>query len=1038
MNKSLWLVSAGIAALTAAPAFAQDTGQIDPTTQNSPTAKSGAVARNDTAETPVDTGDIIVTATRRNEALSNVPLAVSAVTAETLRNSGASDIRGLTQVSPSLLVSSTSSEAGAGVARIRGVGTVGDNAGLESSVALFIDGVYRSRTGVGLTELGPVDRIEVLRGPQGTLFGRNASAGLISIITAKPKFNTEVSGELTAGNYNLRRGVLTLNTPLSDTIAVRLDGTYVKRDGFLHDVISGRDVNGRDRYMIRGQMLYQPSSDFSIRLIGDYSNRKEECCAAPYLPAHDTVNTGGVITSAPSSIAAIERGLGGIINDDTYARNVSITRGRDYRSNVRDYGASVEINYKLGGAQLTSITAYRYNNYLRGQDADFNNLDLLYRASDGGAFNRFKTFTQELRLQGTTFNDKLDWLVGGYYANEKLTVADNLSYGADYGRFANCLLFASALPGAVQPTPTGNCVNSTVLNGAQAQVAAGIAQLTAGIAQVNAGIAALSAIPVGSRTPAQVAQLAALQTQLIALTAQRAGLQGSAASLGALNANPANPGFGSIAAVLGQPTFNFNGVGGKDLFRQSSQNFAVFTHDIFSVTDTLKLTVGARYTREKKRLNVDLRDNNTLCAAITGSPLAGFQTLPCVIPSVPGGVFQATDSKTEGRVSGTANISWKMFPDTLVYASYSRGYKAGGFNLDRSALTRSIVPTGCDTFKCAVGGVTSAASLRDLEFAPEINDAFEVGLKYNGHGIDINLAAFRQQFKNFQLNTFNGINFQVENISACSTDLGGSDTDGHSSTGACTGKLKAGVTSTGLEAEMFTRPMRDVTLNLGATYVVTKYARNLVGAGGRPLSNVLFQLPNRQLSNANEFTGTISAGWTPRIGDSGLRALFYVDARHQSSFNTGSDLNLEKTQKSFNTVNARIGVRGPDDMWAVELWGQNLTKANYLQVGFNAPLQGSGTYRGTEQGAARGFYDRSTSLFGAFLGEPRTYGLTLRAKFAPKRASTPPYVAPIAPVAPPATQTCQDGSVIDATATCPVIAPPAPPPAPAPSKGERG
>ena len=200
MNKSLWLVSAGIAALTAAPAFAQDTGQIDPTTQNSPTAKSGAVARNDTAETPVDTGDIIVTATRRNEALSNVPLAVSAVTAETLRNSGASDIRGLTQVSPSLLVSSTSSEAGAGGARIRGVGTVGDNAGLESSVAVFIDGVYRSRTGVGLTELGPVDRIEVLRGPQGTLFGRNASAGLISIITAKPKFNTEVSGELTAGN----------------------------------------------------------------------------------------------------------------------------------------------------------------------------------------------------------------------------------------------------------------------------------------------------------------------------------------------------------------------------------------------------------------------------------------------------------------------------------------------------------------------------------------------------------------------------------------------------------------------------------------------------------------------------------------------------------------------------------------------------------------------------------------------------------------------------------------------------------------------
>ena len=119
-------------------------------------------------------------------------MAVSAVTAENLRNTGATDIRQLNQIAPSLLVSSTSSESGAAVARIRGVGTVGDNPGLEGSVGIFIDGVYRARAGIGLTELGPLDRIEVLRGPQGTLFGRNTSAGLISIITAKPRFTPEV------------------------------------------------------------------------------------------------------------------------------------------------------------------------------------------------------------------------------------------------------------------------------------------------------------------------------------------------------------------------------------------------------------------------------------------------------------------------------------------------------------------------------------------------------------------------------------------------------------------------------------------------------------------------------------------------------------------------------------------------------------------------------------------------------------------------------------------------------------------------------
>src|SRR4030095_7983354 len=243
MRKSMWLLSAGLVALSM-PAYAQTD-----TDQNAAQPTEGATAQAASVDQAGDESEIVVTATRRNEALSDVPLAVSAVTAETLQNSGASDIRQLTQVSPSLLVSSTSSEAGAGVARIRGIGTVGDNPGLESSVAVFIDGVYRSRTGVGLTELGAVDRIEVLRGPQGTLFGRNASAGLISIITAKPKFKTEVSGELTVGNYDLRRVELSATGPVSDTVAARIDGVWMKRDGFLEDVISGRSLNDRDRWL---------------------------------------------------------------------------------------------------------------------------------------------------------------------------------------------------------------------------------------------------------------------------------------------------------------------------------------------------------------------------------------------------------------------------------------------------------------------------------------------------------------------------------------------------------------------------------------------------------------------------------------------------------------------------------------------------------------------------------------------------------------------------------------------------------------------
>ena len=175
-----------------------------------------------------------------------------------------------------------------GVARIRGIGTVGDNPGLESSVGVFIDGVYRSRTGVGLTELGAVERIEVLRGPQGTLFGRNASAGLISIITAKPQLRDRCRrpGRRRQLQPSPRSSVgVTGADQRHDRGAARR--RLLKRDGFLEDVISGRDVNDRDRWLLRGQLLFEPTTICSFRLIGDYAKRDEECCAAPYLPARD-------------------------------------------------------------------------------------------------------------------------------------------------------------------------------------------------------------------------------------------------------------------------------------------------------------------------------------------------------------------------------------------------------------------------------------------------------------------------------------------------------------------------------------------------------------------------------------------------------------------------------------------------------------------------------------------------------------------------------------------------------------------------------
>ena len=239
MRKSLvWVAGVSLAALAFAPTVAL--------------AQAATDTAEDTTATTTDPNEIVVTAQGRAQQLADVPVAISAVNAESLKNSGANDIRQLNQLAPSLLVSSTGSEAN-GSARIRGIGTVGDNPGLESSVPVFIDGVYRSRSGIGLNELGEIDRIEVQRGPQGTLGGRNSTAGLISIYSKKPSFKFGGTAEGTYGNFDFIRLGGSINGPLTQSLAARIDGVYVKRNGFYKDTTNNVDVNNRDRYFEIGR-----------------------------------------------------------------------------------------------------------------------------------------------------------------------------------------------------------------------------------------------------------------------------------------------------------------------------------------------------------------------------------------------------------------------------------------------------------------------------------------------------------------------------------------------------------------------------------------------------------------------------------------------------------------------------------------------------------------------------------------------------------------------------------------------------------------
>jgi iron complex outermembrane recepter protein len=878
-----------------------------------------------------DTSDaeIVVTAQGRSQVLSDVPVAISAVNAETLQNSGANDIRQLNQVAPSLLVSSTGSEAN-GSARIRGIGTVGDNPGLESSVPVFIDGVYRSRSGIGLNELGEIDRVEVQRGPQGTLGGRNSSAGLISIYSKKPSFTFGGSGELTYGNYDFMRAASSITGPISDQLAFRVDGVYVKRDGFYRDDQNGRDINNRDRYFLRGQFLFEPTDALSVRLIADYTFRTEECCAAtyvdqsvnPFIGDLNTPSTVGVAATATSNnMINVLRDLGQPLAafNQGFGRTVSVSPNREFSGETKDYGFSGQVDYDFGGATLTSITAYRQYRSGQASDTDYSEVDILYRAPSDDAYRQFHTFTQELRLQGEAFDGKLDWLVGGFFANEKLTVRDNLRFGNQYGRFANCRLVSGGSL-ASGYSPSGQACLSATVRGA---IAGGLTALGAGGPAILAGLDRLDTLN----------------------------------NLGTTN----------------------------DRYFQNGTNWAVFTHNIVHVTDTVDLTLGLRYTKDKKKFDATFGNDNTVCTAnqaalgplltgALGSTAGGIIGLSCQGNSTAelNGV-SIRDDRNEDQITGTAILSWKPVDDLLVYGSFARGYKAGGFNLDRSAL-KSPVPTFA-----SVGG--AQALVANLQFDPELVDSYELGAKFSNGPFGLSVSAFRSDFSSFQLNTFNGTVFLVQNINGCNNLVGGSsaDTDLSNTTGSCaTGDITYGVRTQGVELEASLMPTRNFRMAAGLTYAKTTYRDDLIGTkNGAPLDLALRKLPGDNLSNAPELVATSSVTWTPDIGSNGMSGLVYIDGRMTSDYNTGSDLFPQKEQDGFAVFNARIGLRGADEAWGIELWGQNIFNQDYAQVAFNSPFQAG-------QSSAPFVdpqYPGGRQIFSQFLAEPRTYGITLRGKF---------------------------------------------------------
>lgn len=381
-----------------------------------------AYAQDVQEEGTIDDNIIIVTASKRETTLQETPIAVSVTSAETIEQAEIRDLLDLQTLVPSLRVSQLQSSANTNFV-IRGFGNGANNAGIEPSVGVFIDGVYRSRSAAQIGDLPNVQRIEVLRGPQSTLFGKNASAGVISVVTEKPQFEFGGSASLTYGNFDTIIAKADITGPITDTVAFSLAGNYNRRDGYAQDLALGTDVNDRNRWGTRAQLLFEPSNDLSVRLIADYDKIDENCCIAANIVNGPT----GAIADALAGGTALDPE--NPFSYDVYNNFLST-------NNIENYGVSGQIDYSFGALSLTSITAYRRVNAVTDQDSDFTGADLVGR---NFADSRIKTFTQELRL-ASDFDGPINFLLGGYYFDENIDQINQFYFGSQFRPYGNALV----------------------------------------------------------------------------------------------------------------------------------------------------------------------------------------------------------------------------------------------------------------------------------------------------------------------------------------------------------------------------------------------------------------------------------------------------------------------------------------------------------------------------------------------------------------------------------------------------------------------
>ena len=754
------------------------------------------------------TEEIIVTATKREESIQDVPIAVSAYSGEDLAARGVQDLYGLQEVSPSIAVYSSNSTSNGGTLRIRGVGTTGNNPGLEAAVGTFIDGVYRSRAGLAFGDLVDIERVEVLRGPQGTLFGKNTVAGALNILTKKPAF--ENSGSIQIGAGNLSSATVQGNgnfVLVDDVLAARVSGSWQERDGY-YEVTSGNpeligdEYDSRDRYSVKAQLLWTPNDTWDARLIADYTERDEDCCPAAYW--------------RNGSATPLVLALGGTPTLFEVDGDQEIGANYEPFEDVEDRGISLEVNWNVGDITVTSITSFRDYEVARGQDIDFGSADIL---APQDSHETFENFSQEFQLKGT-YGDNFDWLVGFYYYTEDLESDEIVAFSNDGPLFAS-LLFA-----------------------------------------------------------------------------------GDASLVSFFSGNPRNR--------------NAPNQGYDASYFSETEGYALFTHNTWHMSEKSRLTMGLRISEEEKEAGAII--NGAPFGTAVDDPLCQFSAGVANALGVLCENSSWTNKEDEAEWTGTLSYAHQFTDSFNAYVGISRGYKAGGYNLDQEAVG-TIDPADPDPLNATM-------FIDQSRFDPETSTSYELGVKseWMEGRLTINGALFYTDFEDFQLNTFNGLGFTITNLPEAVTQ--------------------------GIELEGSWVVSDTIFVTAGVTYADARYGDDLPDNRS---------IEDKRLTQSPLWQGSAAVFVDDQLPVGDWRYTANLNYSIVGEANTGSSLTPEKIRGTYGLFNGSLGVRSPDERYEIQVWGRNLTDKRVNSLVFDSVFQGT-----------------SRSVF---LNPPRTYGVTFRANF---------------------------------------------------------